>query len=68
MTNFERIKNMTVEEMAEMIFNDANNGYYYCNYCSYQSFYAPHCTAVEIAQSCKKAIAKWLESEVQDDE
>ena len=65
MTNFERIKSMTVEEMAAFIYDEENNHYNYCDGCPHQSFYAPHCTAFITEEACIKAICKWLESEVE---
>lgn len=42
MTNFEKIKQMSVENMAEMLLDASENHFTYCNHCSHQSFYAPH--------------------------
>lgn len=55
MTNFERIKAMSVEEMAKYI--DAQ----YCQH----SFCGPrkNCEGIE----CTECIAAWLEREVQDE-
>lgn len=54
MTNFERIKAMSVEEMAKCI--DAQCGMQqFCNS-------GIDCTAIE----CDECIVAWLESEVQD--
>ena len=70
MTNIEKIKNMTAKEMAEMLFDEANNSYNYCDYCPNQRYYAPHCAADDIETGCKNAIMQWLneESEVDDNE
>lgn len=56
MTNFEKIKNMTVEEMA----------YYLCNDLPLCPLKAPHCRD----NKCPECFKKWLESEVEyhDDE
>ena len=51
-TNFERIKAMSVEEMAELI--DKN---YKCRKC----YYYGHCNG-----DCHGGIKKWLESEVSE--
>ena len=51
MTNLEHIKNMTVDEMAELLSAKA------CKCCAYLSF-AP-CGF----KSCKDGIKKWLEQE-----
>ena len=54
MTNYERIKQMSVEEMAE----------YFCKYGGLPlcPLNAPHCRSNE----CPKCFKKWLESEVDD--
>ena len=55
MTNYERIKAMSVEEMAKCI--DAQCGMHqFCNA-------GIDCTAIE----CDECIVAWLESEVQDE-
>lgn len=56
MTNFERIKAMTIEEMAKHI--DAEYGMH--QFCTS----GIDCTAIE----CDECIVAWLESEVQDEE
>lgn len=38
MTNFEKIKQMSVEDMAEMLLDASEKHFTYCNHCSYQSF------------------------------
>lgn len=56
MTNFERIKNMTVEEMAEFI------AYYLgCNNCIYDQSICP-----DDKNACLKGTQKWLESEAEE--
>ena len=67
MTNFEKIKQMSVEDMAEMLLDASEKHFTYCNHCSYQSFYAPHCTSSNLRTDCVYAIKKWLESEVDMD-
>ena len=66
MTNYDRIKSMSVEEMAEMLYDESENHYTYCDNCQYQSFYAPHCSSNDIESDCKKAVIKWLESESEE--
>ena len=51
MTNFERIKGMNVEEMAEFL-----RDYDYCDVCIYDR---TPCRG----RSCKDGIKQWLESE-----
>lgn len=54
MTNFDRIKQMTVEEMAEWL---DSFSYTNCECCAYKG--AP-CSGV----TCEEGHTKWLESEV----
>ena len=63
MTNFEKIKQMSVENMAEMLLDESEKHFTYCNHCSHQSFYAPHCTSSNLRIDCIHAVKKWLESE-----
>ena len=57
MTNYEKIKNMSVEEMAEWLQGGINE----CNCCSYRlSFGCP--------DTCIYGIKQWLESEVEENE
>lgn len=55
MTNLEHIKNMTVDEMAELLSTKA------CKCCAYLSF-AP---CGFRACACKDGIKKWLEQEAE---
>ncbi len=54
MTNYEMIKQLSVEEMTEF-FNDSGN----CNVCIYDDI---PCNEL----SCKDGIKRWLESEAED--
>lgn len=65
MTNFERIKAMSVEEMAEMLFDESVNHYTYCDGCPYQSLIAPHCSANDVQNGCVNSIQRWLKSETE---
>lgn len=67
MTNFEKIKQMSVENMAEMLLDESEKHFTYCNHCSHQSFNAPHCTSSNLRIDCIHAVKKWLESEVDTD-
>lgn len=58
MTNFEHIKNMSVDEMA----NKINERTYGC----ILSFACP-CGCSGIPEDCVSEIKEWLESEVEDD-
>lgn len=66
MTNFEKIKQMSVENMAEMLLDESEKHFTYCNHCSHQSFYVPHCTSSNLRIDCIHAVKKWLESEVEE--
>jgi hypothetical protein len=56
MTNFEAIKNMTVDEMAFEIICNLKS---YCDYCVYDGT-----TACGDGYNCEEGIEQWLESEV----
>lgn len=56
MTNYERIKNMTVEEMAEFI-NEVTTAFN-CEFCAY----CEDCPADD--NCCARGMKEWLESEV----
>lgn len=62
MTNFERIKNMTIEEMAELIVNRAD--------CSGCPLFAPNLQLRLCRQydNCVDPTKKWLESEADANE
>ena len=63
MTNFERIKAMSVEEMVDRIYNDAS-----IEYCNNLKECADLLELDLITDSmCKSCLRKWLESEVQDE-
>lgn len=57
MTNYERIKKMSLEEMAEYL---ADKGC--CNLCSVGQ---KKCLTFEVDCECSEAVQEWLESEVQ---
>jgi hypothetical protein len=56
MTNYEKIKAMSVEEMAELIDDSP------CNSCNYRQKGFSKCP-----QECEEGIKEWLESEVEED-
>lgn len=56
MTNFEKIKNMSVEEMAEWLQNTLKE----CDVCIYGEHNTCPCT-------CIYGITEWLESEAEND-
>ena len=64
MTNFERIKSMSVEQLAKLLI-DTNNGDFIVNICD--CMYCDECNeeSVKCSGRCDKAIIKWLESEVE---
>lgn len=61
LTNYERIKAMTVEEMAAAIYNGISSDP--CDYCEHNAMY---CAAQCKDMSHTEIIAKWLESEVEE--
>lgn len=65
MTNYERIKSMSVEQLAELL-SDANDGDFMVNICD--SMYCDECNeeSVKCSGQCDKAIINWLESEVSE--
>ena len=64
MTNFEAIRAMTVEELAEYIF-DMGNGREYCyGHCAYQDMDRNDCPN-DGGKGCLGGIIKWLESEAE---
>ena len=66
MTNYERIKNMTIDEMADAIAKGVS-----CDPCDYCPFSKYHCDATECYNRCydfedSEIIQKWLESEAEE--
>ena len=53
MTNADRIRNMTDEELAEMLFRDR------CDMCAYGC-------ACRLDDSCKEGVLEWLRKEADD--
>lgn len=62
MTNYERIKQMSVEEMADFI-NHETDGI--CSCCDLYPDKKDKCYMIE--GECKRGIKRWLESEVQEE-
>lgn len=65
MTNYERIKNLSVEEMADLIDNAEEK--LLCPPCSpkYCDGYAENGICIDVNKHCHKAALKWLMSEVE---
>ena len=61
-TNYERIKNMSVEEMAKFMFWVKNRGCVEGRFCSE----CQDCICYEDDEICLCGIEKWLNSEVDD--
>lgn len=62
LTNADRIRAMTDEELAEMLLEESESSTSYCDYCEKQSLYAPHCTAGnDLQESCINAIKNRLQ-------
>ena len=67
MTNFEKIKNMSIDEMAEYFGGDEVEETFICASCRPE--YCKHCRedgfcSAEGHNRCVPAVKKWLESEV----
>lgn len=60
-TNYDRIQNMSVGEMASDIYKYAHN---MCRFCVYSKGWK--CTSA--LKTCVNGIKQWLESEAEDDE
>lgn len=66
-TNADRIRSMSSEELAEFIINNCDNPISeknedMCDYCEKYEDEATECDR----EGCKKAIVKWLQSEVKE--
>lgn len=59
MTNFEKIKNMSVEEMAEFLFNQLNND-------CIENFKCLQQKLTRCNGKCNNNIINWLKSEVEE--
>lgn len=57
MNNFERIKNMSIDEMAKFLPIAGE----YCEVCIFR--YSLLCTEVTKDMDCTRTVKKWLESE-----
>lgn len=66
-TMYDSIKTRREKEDAELLLDESGKHFTYCNHCSHQSFYAPHCTSSNLRIDCIHAVKKWLESEVDMD-
>ena len=59
MTNFEKIKNMSVEELSELFSRTVQ----FCHYCPIKEY----CLIDIRADSCASEWEQWLKSEVEND-
>ena len=66
LTNFERIKDMTVDEMTDFITDLTNGCEYGCKYCA--NFVDGECTKDGWMDDYISGCKKWLESEVSEAE
>lgn len=66
MTNYERIKKMTVEEMAEVLANEIDHGD--CCTCPLDCHKFTSDVFNDYIDGCKEAYKEWLESEVKENE
>lgn len=64
MTNFDRIKQMNIEEMANEIVSQVVN-IECCNDCKYKYF---KCNSPDYHIFCTERMEEWLESEVKDND
>lgn len=66
MTNYERIKQMDIYEMAKALVSDCNS----CDVCGYTVGGGTYCkcfnSGKSMAECCSEAMKKWLESEVRE--
>lgn len=61
MTNADRIRGMSDEELAEMLLEESEASSIHCDYCDKYALYAPHCTAgSNLRECCINAIKNWL--------
>ena len=70
MINYENIKNMTVDEMAEFIVELSNSGEYTCSYCKYYNDCLNNNTEDNFdcdMQNCVEGVKLWLLQEVSND-
>lgn len=58
MNNYEKIKNMSIEEMQTFIY-DFMKEYEVCAYCPIRNF----CHKTDKTITCKNVVKQWLESE-----
>lgn len=61
MTNYDRIKQMSIEEMANFINNDCNG---VCGCCVFRA----NTRCYEDEDKCKLGIKEWLEQEVEEND
>lgn len=69
MTNYERIKNMSVEEMAEAMNKSADDGLYNLGcqkYCAYTTNGRCNKVSGNGKGGCIDGIKQWLETEVEE--
>ena len=59
MTNFEKIKNMTLVELAYHLYNNTHN--YECKYCCVYQYCKKY-----YFKTCLEAHVEWLKSEVEE--
>ena len=60
MTNYEKIKSMSVNEMAEFL---DDNFTFSCETCHH----GDNCVVLEYSDECRKALKKWLKAESEED-
>ena len=60
MTNFEKIKQMSVEDMAEMLLDASEKHFTYCNHCSYQTTSFIFLSASTRTRCVPMTILRWV--------
>ena len=69
MNNFEKIKNMTIDEMAEFVFAQNNGSEYSCEFCPKQEWCIENypCWRKPSTDICIEGVKQWLLSEVENE-
>ena len=70
MNNYEKIKNMTIDEMAEFIDEASISGEYTCSYCKIYEDWLKVDTDEDITEYCKynciNGVKQWLQQESEE--
>lgn len=68
MTNYERIKSMNVEEMAQILADISMDGGYEvpCSVCAGERTTPDNHCCADFSDDCMQGVVKWLESEAEE--